>query len=132
MKIKTFQLKRDWIIRSVLFTNGDYRPDTNGKRVVAIDLDPIPRSAHDLTRGRALFVIEDVEGYGCDHTYACCYWVDVAARRMKDDGTNDPAGERICFSVSVGCQDPLEQVELIGQMTHDGCGITYTLPKISP
>ncbi len=132
MLVETFKLEAGWVIRSAHFTNGDYRPDPNGQRIVSIDTDPAPRSAHDPTRGQALFVIENVEGEGCDHTYGCCYWVDVTARRLRPDGTNDPAGERICFSSSGRKSDPFYEVELIGQMAQNGSGVTYTLPKISP
>lgn len=127
--VETFKLMPGWVIRSPHFANGSYRPDKHGNRVVAIEPDPPRGDAHDPFRAQALFTVEEIEGSACDHTYGCCYWVDVTVRRLKPDGSNDPHGERIAFSAMIGRTDPLNHVELVGQMSFDGSAATYTLPK---
>jgi len=125
-------LQPGWVIRSDHFANGYYMPDEHGNRVVYIDLDPAVKSAHDVTRPSARFVVETLEDWLCDHTFNCCLIITITARRLKPDGSDDPLGERIRFGVLVGRSDPLDRIEVVGQMKSDGSAMTATLPKVPP
>ena len=132
MHVQAFKLRPGWVIRSPGFANGDWRPDAQGRRIVVIDPDPSPRSAHDASRTLALFAVETIDACHCDHTFSCCFWIDVTARRLKPDGSDDPNGERIAFSADGLAGDPFATVEVVGQMTDDGSAVSYALPKIDP
>ena len=85
---------------------------------VRIELDTIKDyagNACDPTRTGALFVVESSEIQEDDHlTYIVWQWVEITARRLNDNGTYNPDGESIRFSV--GDINWGGQVELAGQM----------------
>jgi hypothetical protein len=127
-----YDLKPFWVIRSDHLANGRYMPDEHGRRIVHIDVDPTPRDAHDVTRPHAKFVVIAVEDWTCDHTFNCCLIIDIVARRLAPDGSNDPNGEVIRFGVLIGRPEPLDIIEVIGQMDPTGSTMTSTIPTVPP
>ena len=109
------------IIRSSRFQFGHdgVWGDKNGLAAVG-SLEPyrVPDfDRSDLTRDRALFVVEQVKMQG--GIYGWTDGQNVIARRLHQDGTYDPAGELIGFYMSgdFAEEELIPEVELRGSMT---------------
>ena len=127
--VSSWTLERGWVFRSDHLTHGDVMPDAQGNPVVTIDPDRGAGPSSDLTRAQAHYVVERTEGASCDHTYECCYFYDIFARRLSADGSYDPDGECVHLPLLAGKPWALDTVELIGQMNHGWSAMTATLPK---
>lgn len=124
----TWSVERGWVFRSDHLTHAYLAPDEQGRPVATIVETPSASQAGDPSRGRALYVVEAVESASCDHTYACCFFLDVTARRLSANGDYDPAGELIRICLTAGREHPLNQVEVVGQMNFGWTAMTATLP----
>ena len=94
-QIASWKLEIGWVFRSDHLAEGYHVPDTSGRPMIVIDPARAVAAAHDPSRSQALYAVEEKEGSTCDHTFGCCYFLDMTAHRLAPNGTLDPSGERI-------------------------------------
>jgi hypothetical protein len=111
------------VIRSPHFAFGMVRHDRPGDVYVGIfkryrspdtDVQPHIDDRSDMSRSNAEFVVEQVvirtSGYAPAPT------TEVTARRLNSDGTFNPVGEVIFYSMGRFGDDFVDEVELTGRM----------------
>ncbi len=128
-QIESWKLEPGWVFRSDRLARGYPLRDTAGRPVIVIDPDRAVAAAHDPTRSQALYAVEEKECSSCDHTYECCIFIDITARRLAADGSLDPNGERIRLCLTTRDTDTVATVELVGYMNASGTALGGTLSR---
>ncbi len=126
MLMRVLELKKNYVIRSAQFVDGEEYLYPIYGRVIRIDPELNCGNSFDPTREGALFVIEEIlAGKGGEGTFsrALAYYL-FFARRLNTPDIYTPAGELIMF-----CQwedgQPFERVEVAGKMQSSRKAVSY-------